>query len=454
MNKIILRIILFLFITAFFLKGLYVLDPDFGWHLRMGQEIFTSGIPTHDPFSFTMTRYPFVDHEWLTNVLIYLVHNTTGMAGVSALFTGAFFVTILILTREGKNSLLEILLLVVVSLLGFGGVRPQVLGWLLLVLWMGELAKTKYDNGHLLLLQLLWVNMHGSFFLGIATYIILKIVELFQKKKNRTSFLMISLLFCATLVNPYTYRIWWEVFMQLTDGSLRWRVMEWLPGILIFDVSFWVYSCIFFSLFIKFHKTIPAFQKTIVILFFLMALSTARNMSLFLLVSSAPFFVLWRVFERSVPKQKTGLFLLFRRVVIGICVFVSFASVCLYFVLYKPIDRAYPVRTVEYMQSQKLSGNTFSLYEWGGYLIWKLPDNKIFVDGRMPSWRWVQKDAHQSNNADSEYRSILKTKNNFDHYKQKYSIKYILVDKKKNKQLSFEKYKKIYEDETSVLYEL
>ncbi len=431
-----------------------MLDPDFGWHLRMGQVIFTSGIPTHDLFSFTMVRYPFVDHEWLTNVLIYLVYNATGMVGVSALFTGVFFATILILAREGKNSLLEIVFLVAASLLGFGGVRPQVLGWLFLVLWMRELAMTKHDNRHLFLLQLLWVNAHGSFFLGIAIYVVFKIVELFQKKKNKTSFLMIFLLFFATLVNPYTYRMWWEVFMQLTDGSLRWRVMEWLPGILIFDISFWVYSCIFFSLFIKFYKKISVFQKTVAILFFLMALSTARNMPLFLLVSSVIVFVLWRAFERSVPKQKTEPFLLFKRVIVGICIFVSFMSVYLYLVLYKPIDEAYPGGAVKYMQSQKLTGNTFSLYEWGGYIIWKLPDNKIFVDGRMPSWRWVQNDTHQSNNADFEYREIVKGKRSFNYYRDIYHIRYVLINKDKNKQALFKHYKKIYEDKTSILYKL
>ena len=29
----------------------------------------------------------------------------------------------------------------------------------------------------------------------------------------------------------------------------------------------------------------------------------------------------------------------------------------------------------------------FSEYNWGGYLIWKLPEKKVFIYGMMPIWR-------------------------------------------------------------------
>ena len=32
-------------------------------------------------------------------------------------------------------------------------------------------------------------------------------------------------------------------------------------------------------------------------------------------------------------------------------------------------------------------GNMFNEYSWGVYLIWKLPEYKTFIDGRMLSWR-------------------------------------------------------------------
>ena len=431
-----------------------MLDPDFGWHVRMGQEILMSGIPLHDPFSYTMMSYPFVDHEWLTNVVMFFLYKNGGMFAASIFFSAALFLTMWILLKNGKCKVPEIFLLIAASLLGFGGVRPQVLGWLFFVMWMRELLKTKHNNGLLLFLQLLWANLHGSFFLGLSSYILFWGIEQINKKSKKSSLVMCVALFVVTLINPYTYRIWWEVFMQLTDGSLRWRIMEWIPGVLVFDISFWIYVCIFLSLFIKFRNKIGLFQKMITTIFFLMALSTARNMPLFLLVSSSSFLILWGAFEKSIPIQKKEASLFFKKTIVGICVFVSVVSVCLTILSYKPIHKVYPVDAVNYLRRNQLNGNIFSLYEWGGYIIWKSPENKVFVDGRMPSWRWKQDDPHQSNNADSEYRAIFKTKNGFDYYKQKYAIKYVLIGKEKDRQLLFKKYKKIYEDETATLYKL
>jgi hypothetical protein len=31
--------------------------------------------------------------------------------------------------------------------------------------------------------------------------------------------------------------------------------------------------------------------------------------------------------------------------------------------------------------------NIFANYEWGGFLEWALPQDKYFVDGRMPTWK-------------------------------------------------------------------
>jgi len=31
----------------------------------------------------------------------------------------------------------------------------------------------------------------------------------------------------------------------------------------------------------------------------------------------------------------------------------------------------------------------FNDYDFGGYLIWQLPQTKIYIDGRMPSWKYT-----------------------------------------------------------------
>ena len=47
----------------------------------------------------------------------------------------------------------------------------------------------------------------------------------------------------------------------------------------------------------------------------------------------------------------------------------------------------YPEKIAAYLELNPCQGNIFNDYNYGGYLIWKLPSQKVFIDGRMPSWK-------------------------------------------------------------------
>src|SRR3990167_10696773 len=74
--------------VTLWLVGWRTLDPDFGWHVRMGNYILANGIPQTDPLSYTMPNFPFIDHEWLTNVLMAVGYERLGMAGLAGGFAG------------------------------------------------------------------------------------------------------------------------------------------------------------------------------------------------------------------------------------------------------------------------------------------------------------------------------------------------------------------------------
>jgi hypothetical protein len=43
-----------------------------------------------------------------------------------------------------------------------------------------------------------------------------------------------------------------------------------------------------------------------------------------------------------------------------------------------------PLKAVEYMQQHQIKGNTLTDPNiWGGYLIWKMPSNPVYIDGRI-----------------------------------------------------------------------
>ncbi|OGH29595.1 MAG: hypothetical protein A3E40_03335 [Candidatus Levybacteria bacterium RIFCSPHIGHO2_12_FULL_37_9] len=131
----------------------------------------------------------------------------------------------------------------------------------------------------------------------------------------------------------------------------------------------------------------------------------------------------------------------------------------------------YPKQAVRILKDQKSCGQVFSTYGWGGYLIWKLPEKKVFIDGRMPSWRRDSAPVFESNYAFKEYNEILRGESSVNLVIEKYNIDTFLLPvekleesltglfKKQDK--GYEKFIKqlkqngmveIYKDNVSVMY--
>jgi hypothetical protein len=65
-------------------------EPDFGWHLRTGLDVLDQqlSLPETDPYSHTMPDWAWVEHAWLTDVLIAGIYTLFGALGVIVFFSG------------------------------------------------------------------------------------------------------------------------------------------------------------------------------------------------------------------------------------------------------------------------------------------------------------------------------------------------------------------------------
>src|SRR6266436_4494054 len=60
-----------------------IADPDVWWHLRTGQLMLQNHSLFHsDPYSFTRFGQPWVNHEWLSQILLYDVYRAAGFGGL------------------------------------------------------------------------------------------------------------------------------------------------------------------------------------------------------------------------------------------------------------------------------------------------------------------------------------------------------------------------------------
>src|SRR5512135_3298949 len=89
-----------LFVSIFFLAlvalaARNITDPDFGWHFRTGELILsTLSIPSTDSFSFTAVGVSRVNHDWLSDVLIFALFQLGGIGALVIFFALAAAATL------------------------------------------------------------------------------------------------------------------------------------------------------------------------------------------------------------------------------------------------------------------------------------------------------------------------------------------------------------------------
>jgi len=442
-----LKLFIFLLVVlVFWLKGRFFLDPDFGWHLKMGQLIISSGIPQTDPFSYTMSSFPFIDHNWFSNVFIAIFFPFIGMVGLALIYAlmGFWVLNFFPLTnitfkktsetkKEFWSFKIGLLLLSAVAVLPFAGVRPQLESWLLISVLLAVLFDLPEKRFRYLLpwLFLIWVNLHGSFALGLFVLFLFFVLELIETKKVVSEDFFIFLFsLLATFINPYGPRIWQEIWLTASDQSLKWTIVEWQPGILFLNLPFWFLVVLSFLFIFKYKNKFSLKKKYLYLFLLCQSLLTVRHTPLWVVFSLRITTEGFGYLFQEVVHYKFGL----RRLekILDYWFLLSLIIFCFGSVVIllgpKLLERtgSYPEKAVEFLKINLLQDEIFSSYNWGGYLIWQLPEKKVFIDGRMPSWRWQANLAKESNYAMKEYLGILTGKQAYEEIFDKFQIRTVL----------------------------
>ncbi len=192
-------------------------DGDTLWQIRTGAWILDHrAIPAIDPFSFTAGNRPWFAHEWLAETLLALAFRAAGMQGVMVLAAGAAGLTAAVLLHHLRRflpgayaaaALIVALCNAAPSLLA----RPHLLAWPCLALWCGGLvnarARRVAPSFALLPVMVLWVNLHGSFMLGLMLPGVFMVEALFDPGADHRRVIMswagfILLAWMVALFNP------------------------------------------------------------------------------------------------------------------------------------------------------------------------------------------------------------------------------------------------------------
>lgn len=153
-------------------------DGDSWWHVAAGRLMIAShGLIDTDPFSYTFAGRPWLNHEWLADVLFGAAFNLAGWGGVMLLTAIAAGLTAWLLARDLARWLGGLPLIVVLGLaLSLIGphllARPHLLALPLLEIWAAGMVLARARGGGpawaLLPVMTLWANLHGSFLFGLS----------------------------------------------------------------------------------------------------------------------------------------------------------------------------------------------------------------------------------------------------------------------------------------------
>lgn len=418
------NILRFLILVIFFLLVIQPpIDLDLGWHLRYGEYFFQTGqVLKENILSFVWPNYQWVQASWGYDLLLYQIYTHFGFLGVSL---SAGIITLLIfimITYPLKRFtpwqyfLLATTFLFMTTPMYSGGLRSQTtsaLFFTITILISSSSLKGRTKTVFTLpVIFLLWANMHGGFTLGLIILYTIFLCHIFlilikkitQKPKNYTAPSTLKVfginLFFSTLTplfNPWGLRIYEETFKHSSNinltGVAEWQSLFKVPlesSITIIIVT----VLIFVGFIVRKNLNIPyliGLGFTAYLAFsafrFLMIFGI---MATFFLSQNIPM-INWRRIIN--PYFSWAIKIIFVLIITSDVLVFKY-----YFLLVNP--KIVNFRWASYCQtihdcSEEISeimlkdppkGNGYHHYNYGGYLSWRVPTVKTFLDGRMAAW--------------------------------------------------------------------
>lgn len=397
-----------------------IADYDIFYHLATGKYILETGkINQIDPFSFTAGNTPLSIQSWLSGVVFYWVYTIGGLNGLiickAILLTLVFFILYKTMQVTGAKGYLTLFTLIVVAfVVRFRmSIRPHIFEFLFLAIFFYVLNIYKFRGKNYLfilpIVQLFWVNIHGSHILGLMTPLIFLVGEgiavysgnreapIFTKKQFINLTLAIVALVIATLINPAGFKAFLFPFFLTGQTLYMQNIQEWQPLRLVhlIDLDYgirytWGFSllltlCLF--VFIRQFKKIDFTELLTFFAFLYLAVKGIRLLPEFA-IAVGPI-VARRLNLFSFPKISSR----FERIkfitplILTVCIGIIFYLVVLNSKTYAfglgLKERVFPVKTVDFLRHNNIQGNMFNSIGYGGYLIWRLfPEQKVFIDGR------------------------------------------------------------------------
>jgi hypothetical protein len=386
-----------------------VRDLDGWWHLKVGDWIVANhAVPHTGIFSQTAANLPWVAYSWGYEVLVSRTYQWFGLMGVGLLgivLTLGNAYAVFWSLRRLCGSFWKAWLLAACTLYSFLFMlmpRPVFLSILFYIVLLTVLLEANRDGKAqglywLPALFLVWANIHIQFIYGLFVLGLFVAAQLLPRLTDSLGFKPIwmreaslpakplVLLFVAcmltTLIGPYGYRLYgviltyskahyaYEMIIELQP--LSFRLSNNFVQLLLTGAGFVA---------IAWRKKVDLFKLTLLTFASIVGFRTLRD-GWFLVITAAAFIADFPAQEED--EAETGL----ERgaMVLTVAFFLFLLSRNLGYnerTLGGTVSQIFPVDAVNFLRRNPLPGPLYNNLDWGGFLIWYMPQYPVAIDGR------------------------------------------------------------------------
>ncbi|MEO6728828.1 MAG: hypothetical protein ABIM99_02805 [Candidatus Dojkabacteria bacterium] len=449
------------------------MDPDMWWHLRLGKEILEKNAFINN-LTYTCSTYTWINHSWLSDVLMYWIQKTFGLIGISFVFflitlVGVYFnyktFEYFLKQQKVRVNLIKRLFFMVISyviLIGFLAIRPQIISFVFISILFNRLIKIYYETLNkkdilgLIILFILWPNLHGGFAIGYALigfFIVAAIgklvVYLFNHAEGkdikkyaievRKFVILLLITLPLSLLNPFGLNAWQEVLNNLLNSQNSAYISEWASvnlkqeyGLMIFLM----FTAILVLMIL--NKRVNYLKIALILSFGIFSLSTVRYIlvaaPILSILFCLEFLYFYTNFKKEILQDDISKYLKTMFTVIPYLLMLLIISGALVnsITWFKTLHNnetqydTYPYEAVKFLNEHPEYSKLRILndYGWGGYLSWVMQDKKWFIDGRMAVWD-CEKDSQGSILKD--YVEIENLNKNWKEVLNHYNIEVVLM---------------------------
>lgn len=408
---IVLLTIFYTLAAGFALRPVLVNDPDLWWHLRTGQWIVEhQAWPLTDVFSQVGQGKPWIAYSWLFEVMLYGVFAKFGLAGIlgmTALLALAIVAALVLHVRPYVASDKQAVLysgLGVLALASLCNPRPWLFTLLFFILEYSVLLAVRRTGRTRLLwclppLFALWANLHIQFIYGLFLLCFDAVEPLLASLWRRDlgwatvkaqlparRWAPLLACFAATLATPYHVKVY-GVIGEIAGQAGVYKYVTELRPLSFSSLTPWaVLALALWAMFRLGWRRLE--QPTLLLLLMIgIALAFRSNRDVwFLAITSVTVLALM-----SAGKPRVGEITAAPRwavhasAVLLTCLALlgrGYQAGLTNTALQSAVAGRYPVAAAQVIEARGYAGPLFNHFDWGGYLIWRLPQLPVSMDGR------------------------------------------------------------------------